>query len=699
MLECLLDPRSIAVLGASNDPKKVGNAVFKNLMSYQGALYPINPNSSEILGFKSFPRVSDIGEEIDLVVVAIPARHVPDALRDCSKSGVRAAIILSAGFRESSPEGAVLEEEIKTICSEGSIRVLGPNCLGIINTENNLNATFAGGSLPKGNVAFFSQSGALGIAVLDWAMGKGIGFSKFISLGNKADLSEIDFIEFFKEDPQTDVIIGYIEDVSDGKRFFEISKKTTKTKPLILIKSGGTKAGARAASSHTGALAGSETAFGAVFKQTGTIRANNIEELFELAMSFSAKRVPKGNRLLIITNAGGPGIMAADTAENLGVELPILSSGSVEALKAGLPPNASVYNPIDLIGDATSARYRTALDISIKEPNVDGIIIILTPQAMTDVDVIAKEVISVKEKTEKVIITSFMGEAKVRDAIEEMKTKGIYNFSYPEKAVFTFKRLYDYGYWRYLPEDTPLRGSFNIEMAGSILEGKPSGQRLSEGDTFNLLSIYGFRFPKRALARTSEEAVKIASEIGFPVVMKVSSPDIVHKTDVGGVRLGIRSKEEAKDAFFEITSNVRRLMPNAFIEGVNIYETAPSGKEVILGVTHDRTFGHMLMFGLGGIYVEVLKDVSFKVVPITKRDALQMIDKLKGSALLKGARGERPVSMELIVDSLLALNSLVCDFPEISELDINPLVVGEDMAIALDARIVIGQKGNLKEAI
>ena len=694
MLNSLFDPASVAVLGASADPKKVGHAALKNLKSYGygGSLYPINPNTPEILGLRAYPKVSDIGTPVDLAVISIPARFVPDALRDCARAKVKAAVIISAGFKETGPEGVRLEEEIKRIGRETGIRILGPNCLGIINASNGLNATFAAGMLPKGRTAFFSQSGALGIAILDWAIGNRMGFSKFISLGNKADLSEIDFIEYFIEDPDTDVILGYIEDVVDGRRFLDVAKKATKVKPVVLIKSGGTEAGARAASSHTGALAGSETAFNAAFGQTGVIRAADIEELFDSSLAFSGGRLPKGARLLIVTNAGGPGIIAADTAERLGLELPMLTRDSIEFLKNALPPNASLYNPIDLIGDATSARYQAALDMAMGDPNIDGIVVILTPQAMTDVENVAEVVTNAVRQSDRPVITSFMGEARVRGAIEKLKQSGIYNFPYPEKAVRAFKRLSDYRAWKDLPIEEPERGHYDVEKARAVIHRQQAGEgvRLSEEDAFEALAAYGFNFPKKALAKTSEEAQAIASKIGFPVVMKISSPDIIHKTDIGGVRLGVKSKDEARDAFMEITSNARRLMPGAFINGVMLYETAKPGKEVILGITYDRTFGHMLMFGLGGIYVEVMKDVSFRVAPIARRDALRMTDEIRASALLKGARGERPVDINLIADGLLALSALVSDFPRIRELDINPLVVGEKDALALDARILLG---------
>ncbi len=697
MLEYLFNPKSVAVIGASKDPKKVGYAVLNNLVQfrYSGKLYPINPSSEDILGLKSCPKVSETGAEIELAVIAVPARFVPDTLLDCSAAGVKAAVILSAGFKEAGAEGIRLETRIKEISREHNIRVLGPNCLGVINTADSMNATFAGGMLPKGRISFFSQSGALGIAILDWAIGNKVGFSKFISLGNKADLNEIDFIEYFMGDPDTDVILGYIEDVVDGRRFLDVAGRATKIKPIILMKSGGTAAGARAASSHTGALAGSEVAFNAAFKQTGIIKAEGIQDLFDTALAFSGRKLPSGDRLLIITNAGGPGIIAADVSEKLGLRLPQMSKESIDSIAALLPHNASLYNPVDIIGDATSERYAVVLDRAISDPNVDGIVVILTPQAMTDVGNTADIVIRTAKATERPIITSFMGEMRVREAIQDLKAGFIPSFSYPETAVKAFKRLFDYHAWKNSVGDTPQPHRFDKAAVQTMINEFLGTGRYEAGEdiAMTILDHYGFMFPERALARTAMEAAAVAERIGFPVVMKISSPDILHKTDFGGVKLNINSEVAAQDAFNEITTNVKRLMPDAFINGVMIYEMIKGGKEVILGVTYDRTFGHMIMFGLGGIYVEILKDVSFRIAPVSRSEARAMINEIKTSALLKGARGERPADIEAIVDGIVDISSIVTDFPMIRELDINPLMVLNRGALAIDARIIFERPG------
>jgi acetyltransferase len=692
MLEPLFNPDSIAVIGASRDPKKVGYAVVHNLIqfNYGGGIYPINPSSDSILGLKAYPKASAVGKPIGLAVIAVPAHAVPDTLLDCSVAGAGAAVVLSAGFKEAGSEGVRLEEKLREIGIKHGIRILGPNCLGIINTANDMNASFAGGMLPKGKTAFFSQSGALGIAILDWALGNNMGFSKFISLGNKTDLNETDFIEYFSSDPDTDIILGYIEDVIDGKRFLDVARKATKVKPIILIKAGGTAAGARAASSHTGALAGSETAFSAAFRQTGIIRAQGIGDLFDTAVAFASNKLPAGNRLLIITNAGGPGILAADMAEQTGVKLPIMTKETIDAIAKMLPSNASLYNPVDIIGDATSERYAVVLNNAIKDPNIDGILVILTPQAMTDVENSADIIINTAQETDKPIITSFIGEMSVRHSIEKLKAKSIPSFSYPETAVKSFKKLCDFAIWKNSAEELAPVLTSNKDAVKNSIDALMREGRFEVGDdiAMPILSQYGFLFPERALARTAKEAAAIAERIGFPLVMKISSPDILHKTDVGGVKLDINSEIAAEDAFTEITTNAKRFMPDAMINGVMLYEMIKGGKEVILGVTYDRTFGHMLMFGLGGIYVEILKDVSFRITPLTRSDAVTMISEIRTGALLRGARGEKPVDIDALVDCILKLSAIVTDFPVIRELDINPLLVLNKGTFGIDARII-----------
>jgi acetyltransferase len=693
MLKYLFNPEAVAVIGASCDTKKVGYAVVNNLVKYKytGKVYPINPTTPEVLGLKAYPSLSAVGEKIDLAVICVPARFVPDIMKECGEAKVKTAVVITAGFKEAGHEGLLLEQEMVRIAKDYGIRILGPNCLGVMNTSNNMNASF-GGELLKGRTALFSQSGALGVAIMDWALEYNFGFSKVISLGNKSDLNEADFLEYFINDAETDVVLGYIEDVIDGKRFMEVARKATRVKPVILIKAGGTASGARAASSHTGALAGSETAFTAAFKQTGIIRAQGIQDLFDLALTFSGGKFPAGDRLLIITNAGGPGIIAADAADKVGITLSPMTRESIDAIAPLLPSSACLYNPVDLIGDATSERYATVLNRAVLDPNVDGILMLLTPQAMTDVDNIAQIIIDSASKTDKPVISAFVGGKSVHTEIAQMKLHSVPAFSYPEVAVGAFKKLCDFSAAR---KKEQVLDRFVIPEANRaavremIDEMRATGHsEFGDDSSMQILLHYGFTFPQCGLSRTAREAAVLGKRIGFPVVMKIASPDILHKTDVGGVKFNIESAEAASDAFMEITANARRFMPDAYLKGVTVYEMVKEGKEVILGVTYDRTFGHMIMFGLGGIYVEVLKDVSFRIAPISRDEASDMVNDIRSVALLRGVRGESPADIGAIAEAIMRISALVTDFPEIRELDINPLKVMHKGAVALDSRII-----------
>ncbi|WP_141266201.1 acetate--CoA ligase alpha subunit [Thermodesulfovibrio sp. Kuro-1] len=695
MIDFIFNPSSIAVVGASQEEKKVGNAVLKNLINgYTGKIYPVNPGRTEILSLPCYPSVSAIPDRVDLAIIVIPAKAVADSLKDCAKAGVKGVVVITAGFKEVGGDGVAREKEIVEIVRSAGIKMVGPNCLGVMNTKNKMNASFAAELPPEGRVAFFSQSGALGVAIIDWAIENNFGFSKFVSFGNKADLNETDFLEYFAKDPDTDVILGYIEDVIDGKRFIEIAKEVTKIKPVILIKSGATEAGARAASSHTGALAGSDRAFTEAFRKTGIIRTSGIQELFDTAEMFISKKTPKGRKLLIITNAGGPGIIAADTADRLGIKLDPMTRTSIDTIAEKLPSTASLYNPVDIIGDATSERYKIVLDQAIKDNSVEGICVILTPQAVTDVDNIADVVISSANNTDKPVFATFIGGQRVRNAINKLKGFRIPCFTDPSIAIHAYRKLVDFVQLKSKEISDELQIKIpeqNIEEVKQIIQSLQS-QGVSEiggEEAMQILSLYGFSFPERALAKTPMEAVAIAERIGYPVVMKVSSPHILHKTDVGGVKLNLNNDKAVYNAFVEITTNVKRVMPDAYIEGIMIYEMVTGGKEVIFGVSYDRTFGHMIMFGLGGIYVEVLKDVSFRIVPVSEQEALEMITEIKGSKILDGVRGEKPYDKTDIANCIRKLSKLVTDFPIIKEIDINPYMVFNNGGIGLDARIII----------
>jgi len=693
MLDGFFKPNAVVVIGASREEGKVGFSIVDNLVkgSFSGPIYPVNPKATEIRGLKCYPDLSQVPDGAELAVLVIPPKVCIPTLEACVAKGIRSAVVISAGFKEVGGEGAEIEKALRVRVRELRIRVVGPNCLGIIDTKSRLNATFAAGMPPVGEIAFFSQSGALCTAILDWAIGNDVGFSKFISLGNKADTSEVDFIEALAADPETRVIIGYIEGVENGQRFMAAARAASKVKPLIIVKSGGTAAGARAASSHTGTLAGSEKAFSAAFRQSGVIRAESIEELFNFARAFATQPLPKGPRLCIVTNAGGPGIIAADAVERSTVKMATLQPETVERLRAALPPTAALYNPVDVIGDAKDDRYRAALEAVAADPNVEGVLALTTPQAMTENDKFAEVVGQTAKQTGKPFFTAFMGEASLPKARVILRNYGIPQYPYPEPAVKTFEAMVRYREWQeYAPAPPRELIVDKGRVALMILEARRASRTtLGEREAREVVAAYGLRLPQNVLARTVDEAVTAAQKMGFPVALKIVSPDILHKTDVGGVRLNLQDADAVAEGFAAIDTSVRRFFPDAVIQGIAVQEMVAGGKEVILGMTRDPSFGPLLMFGLGGIYVEVLKDVAFRVAPIGPDEAESMVREIRSFPLLRGVRGEKPSDLNAIVDALCRLSQLCVDFPEVLEMDVNPLLVkpeGEG-AVAIDARL------------
>jgi len=695
MLDGFFKPNAVAVIGASREEGKVGFSIVDNLVkaSFPGSIYPVNPKASEIRGLQCFPDLNAVPGGVELAVLVIPPKACISTLEACAAKGIQYAIIISAGFKEVGGEGAEIEKALRKRVRELGIRVVGPNCLGVIDTKSRLNATFAAGMPPVGEIAFFSQSGALCTAILDWAIGNNVGFSKFISLGNKADTSEVDFIQALAADPETRVIIGYIEGVENGQRFMQAARAASKVKPLVIVKSGGTAAGARAASSHTGTLAGSEKAFSAAFRQSGIIRAESIEELFNFARAFASQPIPRGPHLCIVTNAGGPGIIAADAVERSTVKMATLSPETVERLRKALPPVAALYNPVDVIGDAKEDRYQAALDAVAADPNVDGVLALTTPQAMTENEKFAEVVGQTAKRTGKPFFTAFMGEASLEKARVVLRNYGIPQYPYPEPAVKTFEAMFRYRQWQEVTPAPPREYTVDKgRVALMILEARRVGrEQLGEREAREVIAAYGLRLPQNVLARTVDEAVAAATRMGFPVALKIVSPDILHKTDVGGVRLNLKDAEAVAQGFQAIDASVRRFFPNAAIQGIAVQEMVLGGKEVILGMTRDPQFGPLLMFGLGGIYVEVLKDVAFRVAPIGPDEAEGMIREIRSFPLLRGVRGEKASDLAAVVDALCRLSQLCVDFPEILELDVNPLLVkpeGEG-AVAIDARLAL----------
>jgi acetyltransferase len=682
-------PRSIAVIGAAREEDKVGHSVLKNLLdaNFQGELVPVNPNADEILGLKTF----HTAKQVDLAVIVVPAKIVPAVLEESARVGVKASIIISAGFRESGAQGAKLEAQIREISKKYGIRVVGPNCLGIMSTGANLNASFASEYPVKGGISLISQSGAICTSFLDWAANESLGFDKLVSVGNKVDVAEAELLDYIARDPSTRVVALYVEGIDNGREFMQVSKEVSKLKPVIALKAGRTGMGAKAASSHTGALAGSDATYDAAFKQSGILRVNSIDEFFDAAKAFSRCPIPKIPGVAIITNAGGPGVLASDASAECGVPLANFTKETIEALRNALPQESNIYNPIDILGDAKPRRYVATLEIILADQNVGAVILLLTPQAMTEPEETANLINRLSLHTSKPIITSFIGGKELRKAREKLIHGRAANFDSPETAVRAARNLIKFREIATSSEgaSTPLRSGQNraafLRIEGVRSEGRTA---LTEEEGKDVLRAYGIKAPRETVVTRRDKVIQAAREIGYPVVMKVSSPDIAHKTDVGGVITGISNDRAAKNAFDQIYANINKRMPQARIGGV-IIEEMVQGVEVIVGVTCDPQFGPFITFGLGGLYVEVLKDVSHRLAPITVAEAKRMIAEVKSYPILLGARGRKALDINAVADTIVRVSQISQDFEEIQEIEINPLMVQEDGCIAVDALVVI----------
>lgn len=698
MLDAFFTPESVAVIGASTNPSKLGHSVLKNLAEggYAdfGKIYPINPGADEILGYRAYPTVNDVEGPIDLAVIVIPYPHVPDALRLCGEKGIPAAIVISAGFREAGREGLEREYELVDIAKEFNIRLIGPNCLGVIDTYTPMNASFAAGTPPDGPMAFMSQSGALGTAVLDIALAGRLGLSKFVSLGNKADVNETDLLKAWADDDQTNVIMIYSEGMQNGQEFIEVARHTTRHKPVIAIKSGVTQAGSRAVSSHTGSLAGSEQAYEAAFRQAGILRASSMEALFDMALAIGYQPTLAGERIAIITNAGGPGILATDALEHAGLVITRFDVETIHALEQYLPDAASAANPVDVLGDALADRYEFALKTVAADKNVDGILVMLTPQAMTEIEETADAIGRIADEIDKPILACFMGESRVASGITILNQHRIPNYPFPERAARSFRAMADDRVARSRPLPEFVEFDVDRQSVRELIDRVRSEERVSIGDfeARAILEAYGLKIPKSEIAETPEMAIDIAANIGYPVVLKIASPDILHKTDVGGVKVGLENAEDVRDAFELMVYRAQRYVPEARILGCLVQQMVPAGGvEVLVGMNRDPQFGPLVTFGLGGIYVETLKDVTFRVAPFSPQEAEEMLDEIRAHAILDGVRGKPAMDKKAIVNTLLRIGQLVQDFPEIAELDINPLMVypRDQGAIAIDMRLIL----------
>lgn len=697
-IDILFNPRSIAVIGASTTKGKLGNDVMRNLIDsgFLGRIYPVNPRGGEILGYQTFRSVKEIHGEVDVAVIVIPAQHVVEAVVECGQKGVKALVIITAGFKEVGHDGLQAEHTIIEIAEKYGMVVQGPNCLGIINTNAPYNASFSAGTPPKGTIAFASQSGALMTGILDWSLMERIGFSKFVSLGNKAHLDESDFIEAFGRDPDSTFILLYIESVVDGKKFMDACRKVIPHKPIFVVKSGISASGARAASSHTGSLAGSDTAYDVAFKQCGVSRATSMAELFDVANVFDDMYLPKGKRVAIITNAGGPGILTTDACEVMGLEIARFDSDTIDFLKKNLPPAAAVYNPIDALGTAQPEDYALCIESSLRDENVDSAIVLLTPQAMTKAAETAQVIVDAhKQYPEKPLIAVFMGGNSMVYPRIVLTDGEIPVFDFPERAVHALSELYKYTVHRdsLRDEATPVFSVDRERVKAIIGSVREDNRRVLLGSEAHAIAeAYGISVARIRLATSAAEAKNLADDLGYPVVLKIASPDIVHKSDIGGIRIGLNTPEEVESAFVEVVENARKHMPSAIVYGVDVQEMVETGKELIIGCSRDIQFGPLVMFGAGGIFVNYLKDIAFRLAPMTRLDASNLIGETKIGGLLKGVRGELPSDIAAVEETILRISQLVTDFQEIVELDINPAFAYEKGkgVSAVDIKITIG---------
>ncbi len=707
MMEEFFRPQGIAVIGASEHKEKIGYQVFQKLIKagYEGEVYPINPKlaGENLLGKKVFSSVKEIPSHIDLAVIVIPSQFVLQVVEECGKKGVKAIVVISAGFKETGEDGAILEEKLVKECRKYGMRMIGPNVLGIIDTYSKLDASFAPGYPSQGNLAFFSQSGALGCAVLDRISGKDIGISKFISLGNKADITEIEILQMLEGDETSKVILGYLESIEDGRRFLEVARNVSKKKPIIMIKAGRTEWGSKAASSHTGALAGKDEAFDIAFRECGIIRVDTFEEAFSLVKGFLKQGTPSGRRVLVVTNGGGAGILATDMIERTTLQMAKIKETTKEKLKETLPPNCSVNNPVDILGDAREDRYRKVLKIAGKDDNIDAFLVLLTPQSATNTLKIAGIIAEEYKNIKKTVLTSFMGYKKIKEAVKLLEENSVPNYSSPEEAVNVLEALKNYGEWKGRKEERLKIFPVQKNRVSKIIATLKNEDHYIIGGTsaLEILEFYGIPVVKNLLIRKEEEIEQASRKISPPYAMKIESFEIIHKSDVGGVRLNL-GKTQLRENFRDMIAQGKRITPN--ILGVSLQPMIPAptlrrraggkdGKEMLIGSSIDEVFGHMVRFGLGGKYVEIFKDTSSRIVPITERDALEMLKETKFAyPLLKGVRGETPSDIASVVEVILRFSQLVSDFSkDILEIEANPFIVFEKGGMVIDARLRIAR--------
>jgi acetyl coenzyme A synthetase (ADP forming)-like protein len=705
-LEPLIRPRSVAVIGASRDPGTIGGAIFHNLLrqGFTGPVYPVNPRSPVVQSVAAYPTIEEVPGPVDLAVIVVPAPHVPAVIEACGRKGVRAVVVISAGFKETGEAGAALQQRLLETARAHGMRMLGPNCLGILNTESGvrLDATFAPTYPPPGSVAFSSQSGALGLAILEYASALGIGISQFVSVGNKADISGNDLLEFWERDPGTRIILLYLESFGNPRRFTRIARRVARRKPIVAVKSGRTRAGQRAASSHTGSIAGADAAVEALCRQSGVIRTNTMEELFDVAMLLANQPVPAGHRVGIVTNAGGPGIMASDACETHGLEVPLLGDETVATLRSFLPAEASTRNPVDMIASATPESFERGVAATLGDPRVDSLLVLYVPPIVTTPTEIAEAIVrgvaaagrqaDQQGRPQKPVLSCFMGSHGVPEGLRTLHEWNIPSYAFPESAAIALAHAVRYGRWRAADEGKPVEQEADRERAERAIAravARPGDGWLAPDEVAELLAAYRIPQPAAHLARTAGEAVAAAGSLGYPVVLKLDSATLTHKSDVGGVMLDLRDAEEVEAAWRTLRERLTALGKVGEMRGALIQPLVRAGIETIIGMSRDPTFGPVLMFGLGGIHVELLRDVAFRVAPLTDRDARELVQGVRGYRLLEGYRGGAPADVAALELALLRVAQMAEAHPELEEMDLNPVRVlppGQGL-VALDARI------------
>ncbi len=699
-LKNIFEPKSVAVIGASATNGTVGNAIFSNILqsNFQGSVYPVNPKYNNVMSVRAYKDVVSVPEIVDLAVICIPNKEVENIIKQCAEKGIKGIVVITAGFKEIGEAGKKIEDEIIEIANKNNIALIGPNVLGIINTQKDisLNANFALKMPRSGKVAIISQSGAIGVAALDYAHQHDLGISKFISIGNKAVIDESDVLEYLIDDDETKIITIYAEDIRHPANFFEMAKKANaKQKPIIIIKTGRSVRGAIATHSHTGALSSSDTAYDSLFAQCGVIRVETLAQLFENAKGFTSLVKPKGNRIAIVTNGGGMGVIATDAAERNGLTMTTFEPETLEALKTKMPPTANIHNPVDIIGDADAQRLNDALSEIAKDKNVDAVIVSILPTSETDMNSIATNLCDFAKANPNLPILANLMSLEAEPAFEELLNKAsIPNFDFPETDIRVLATMIKYYNWIDQPPIEITKFEVNKNQVQEVIETIKKEKRihLSEPESYKILEAYGIKAVDYRVAIDLDKTIIAANEIGYPVVLKIISPDIIHKIDVGGVKINLKDENDLKKAFNEIVESIKNKKSDAKIQGFLIqkYFTA-KGIEIIVGANLIQGFGSLIMFGLGGTFVELFKDVAFRLAPLTKQDALNMIMETKGYQILKGYRGQSSYNIEGIVDYLLRLSQLVTDFPEIKEIDMNPVKVLEDGfgIVVMDAKAIL----------